>query len=205
MPGRTTRAALVAAVGLLAACAPPAHPGPDTLGGQEPLVDPPLTTPRAHLPGAEADPASPWSEPPADADTDCPSDWDPTPPADLIEGTTLVAELTCGLFEGSALKSWAFDGSVWLEQPGGLVEVRPEVIPCMQPGPKELVWTPDGDIEFDSASWQHAFKPTATPSLWLGQGTPYHALDADCRDALDELGLELPVTMTLEVVAVLTP
>ncbi len=197
-------ACLTTALILMGGCAGPASaptgPAPDGSGPTEVVWQ---RAPLSDLPPGLADDLAPET---SDADCEGGGDgaWDPTPPTS-VDGSVLTASLTCGLFDGSGLKSWVMDGGVWLEQPGGSVSMHPEVQPCLEPGPKELVWTPDGDIEFDSASWQHAFKPTASPWLWLGQGRPYHDLDDACLDGLESLGLTLPIVMSLEVLAVTPP
>ena len=196
---RTTMLLLLAAV---AGCAPMGLDG----GADQPEPGEPEDAPRTAVSWLEHQTRAPDGDlAPPDAGATSAEDWDPTPPVDLPHGTVLVGSLTCGLFEGSAVKNWVNDGTAWLEQAGGSVTIRPEAAPCMAVGPKELYWWENGDIEFDSASWQHAFKPTATPGLWLGGGTPYHSLNAACLEGLSALGLDVPVTMSLQVLAVLPP
>ena len=134
--------------------------------------------------------------------------WDPLAP-NVVDGTTFVGVLSCGLFGGPFDRSWIKDGDAWNEPPPGPegpTLPRPEVMPCIAQGDNRLTWhRTTGDIDFLSGGWEHAMQPVATENLWVGEGTPTEQPSPECLEGLEAVGLDLPVSFTLSLVELTAP
>jgi len=149
---------------------------------------------------------APRETPPVDDSSYVRFTWDPAPPPDVREGSTLVGTLTCGLFESAVERAWIFDGdALWVEAPpeGEPTALREELLPCMEQSERTLTWDDDGRIEFEAAGWEHVLDPSPNTPLWFGEGEPRDLASAECLAGLRSVGLELPVRLSLSDVEVL--
>ena len=134
--------------------------------------------------------------------------WDAAPPEDLPDGTLWRGVLSCGLFDAPVERSWLLQEGVWTVPGSGSEDSprpRDEVIPCMESGPKTMTWAEDGQLSFEAAGWTHVMQPSTLANRWLGDGTPMHEPSRECVDGLAEIGLELPVGLSLTLTELETP
>ena len=124
--------------------------------------------------------------------------WDASEP-DVPNGTVMDTTFTCGLMEG------AF--SAWFEKTeDGWDPIGDDAQPIMAlrdcaDGPDldpVFDWEDDGSIYFTVGSTEHWLSPVASVDHWLGDASPAEP-SAGCLSAIEGLGLELPVTLTMAV------
>jgi hypothetical protein len=134
--------------------------------------------------------------------------WDPSPP-EAIEGTRIVGQVSCGWLTGPQDVSWERLGESWLEESteGGSTTVRPELMPCFGAPANpaydhRLSWYDDGTMFFQAGGLDHDLWPIGPEMTWLGEVVPTGGPSPECLDALEAVGMELPVIMQLEIVAI---
>lgn len=124
--------------------------------------------------------------------------WDASEP-DVPNGTVMDATFTCGLMDGS------FSG--WFEKiDEGWTPIGNDAQPIMAlrdcaEGPEldpVFDWEDDGSIYFTVGSTEHWLAPKGSVDQWFGEAGPAEP-SAGCLSAIEGLGLELPVALTMAV------
>lgn len=136
-------------------------------------------------------------------DDDSATPWDASPP-DVPDGTVLEATVTCAAFLAPTDKAWSKQGADWQELPGHSAELQPELAPCVVDGPRLLTWNDLPRIRFEAGGWEHVLEPGASEDRWVGGAQPM-APSAECLEALQGLGWELPLTMAMDVTDLVAP
>jgi len=154
------------------------------------------------------------NDPPGDDDDDDDTPdlgWEPMP-LDAEVGAMWVGTFSCGMLDGEADIWMEMTADGWMQvgyqgdHPAADVVGQtygtpyPELVGvCYSEGDRDpsVVWEDDGSFHFFNGNWDHHLRPTGLEGRWLGEVTPMFNPSEDCRDALDDLDLDIPVILNL--------
>lgn len=156
------------------------------------------------VPGHVVQDDNPDDEPDEPEEPEEPLGWDPSEP-DVPDGTTMETHFVCGLMQG------AFDG-LWVKQDGQWQltwadgQPVPELIPCAAHGAERwFEWEDDGTVHFVVGGIEHLVEPTEVENRWMGSVWSAEEPSDECLAGLEQLGLEFPLTLQMNVVAITPP
>lgn len=130
--------------------------------------------------------------------------WDVGAP-EVEEGTLMKARFICGLMDGAFDAWFRMSGDTWkiMSDNGRPI---PELEPCGE-GPdldEAFDWEDDGAIYFTVGATAHWLNPSTQENRWVGKAGPLEPTQG-CLDAAADYGVDLPVTLTMEITEYVNP
>ncbi len=156
------------------------------------------------------DPADPDDDGDQESDPDDGLGWDPMQPQSVEPGTILIWTINCGMLDGSGMNAWEWLGDRWegfrgedleedLSSSGGGYPYE-ELEPCFRPTSNtSMEWRDDGTIHFFNGDWHHDMRPSTTHNRWMGTVYPTFEVSEACHEAMEGLGLSIPVNLSIEI------
>jgi len=113
----------------------------------------------------------------------------------------MVTHPICALLVDDAEIEWELQGSHWVAVRGTDL-ARPELIDCLPEGEDAVLdWSTEPSMYIFSTGWSHVLYPSDREGEWFGTAAPIAPSEA-CLTALEVQGLEIPVSLAVQVLSI---